>query len=271
MEAKNFVKDLLASWRESLLLYKDTKFWLIVLKTIKETYSAFFKQFWWLIILYFITEFILGQIWLKPMEASGFLVGLSIAKLVITSLVFFLLFLTLRASLDRKDKHYYSHHLSYFPIFFITLLLFWAVWYVLPLFIAGAPIIQGNYYYLILKSIVHFSTILFSPFLLFYVFFYFDSHLSTRYIFLRLGSAFKMLVYTYPFCLIQTLLISLIVSLLLGIVHLVLTLIKSESSVVSVFESLVTYGPLLVAPIFLGIFYPLYTKQVHNHYDRYAV
>ncbi len=272
----SFFKEVGISWRESLKLLMDKRFWLVTLKASKETYTELFKGFWWLICVCIVVD-VVTRMHLLPIFSGALLV----VWFLLWSLVACILFLMVRSSLDIKDCWYYaSYWNSYCWFVFVTA----AVW-ALRFYSMNSTIINkflgwffdGVDYLLFIRNFPGLSTVYFSPFLIVYTFFYLDSSKKIRYFLTRLWSACCAVFYTYPFCLIVWFIISLAAFLLeFIIINSIVSMLgwlyfEKHADSYHLLEIIADNATKLIIPFIFCLFYTLYTKQVHDHYDRYAL
>ena len=107
---KNWVstscKEVLSSWKESLLLLRDKRFWLVTLKASIETYSMLIKKFWWLLLICIIYDVYIRSAHIPPLLNLRIPYGGYVAEIIwflLWSLVGFITFLIVRSSLQRKS------------------------------------------------------------------------------------------------------------------------------------------------------------------------
>lgn len=286
----SFFKELMISWKESLKLLIDKRFWLVTIKASKETYTELLKRFWWLIgACIFIdlatriglsscSNYFFESFFRRLLYLLYGIVG--IVWFLLWCLLAFVVFLIVRSALEKKDTIYYlSHRRSYIRFVFVT-----ATIWVLHFFSVNGIFLKNNMwwffdsidYLLFFTNFPGLSTIYFSPFLVIYTFFYLDSSKKIECFLKRLWSTCYLVFYTYPFCLIAWLIISALAFFIEFIV------IKSTFisfgwlyferhiciyHLLQVFADDVTK---LLIPFFIAFLYMLYTKQVHENFDRYT-
>jgi len=253
-----FFNELLISWKESLGLLINKRFWLVTLKAVKETYSELFKRFWWLILLSTACDFLNGAhgrpIFNNLLYWSGFFLWL---------LLVYLIFLCVRSSIDKKNYAYYGSYSRSFVWFLLLLGSYWGYGFLVS-YDWLSSIKVGSLFF-VLGAFRDLAKI-FSPFLAIYTFFYLDSPKRLLYFFKRFWSAFLLVFYTYPFCFVVWLL-----SILVSYCVLFVTNVLTHASIGFYASNVLAFFFVkLMFPLFVCLIYSLYTKQVHDHYDRYS-
>jgi hypothetical protein len=188
-------------WQHSLEVFipENLKpFFLVSINAFLKASTSFFLYFWWLLLLPCFLS-------LNPILVFGFNFNW---LLIWRAILWFLIFLSVRPSIDLKTPHYY---VSYAPRLFgfgILILLVGIIQGVIFRLDAWLPIpilawlVERVLF--IFHNLVAFILIP-SPWLLFGGYFFLDRYASVRTLVDTPLRAFKMLSYTYPFCLISVL------------------------------------------------------------------
>lgn len=211
-------------------------------------------------------------------------------------LIFWTLFLSIRPSVLKKTYSYYVSY-SFHGILVLALYvaLFFLVHY-LDAFYATA-----NYYKIIGGSLlspladtimmvalgyilipfIPFGTylgagnsLIFAPFLILFVFSFLDSPCSISGFLRSLIRAFKLVVYVYPFLWIVTCIMTVLASVKTYVELQVVTQLLSKANMFPLARLALVDGISLLIGLFLvivlySIVSNVYTKQVHEHFERY--
>lgn len=274
----SFLLGIVKTWKESLKLLIDKRFWLVTFKATKETYRTLFRKFWWLII-FSITSLILvrnSSVFIQYSLDQSISVALKNQMMALIGLCYFFLwsllefiaFLIVRPSLFKKENSYFLHYWSSYVWFLLVSLSIhviekisfvhkdWNMFWLLSNYIVK---------YILFLQNLSLIALYMSPFLCIYTFFYLDSKKTMTEFFYCIKRTFKMFINTYPFLLIiwytffiiTFLLFTLIIRLMGESSFLYLHIIRDDCIV-------------LFLPFFFCLINNLYTKQVHDHYDLYT-
>ncbi len=249
------IRELLGIWKETFFYLFNKKLWLVSLKTALGTYQVLFYQFWWLIALCLGIQLLVWNYLFLNLTSYLWLLSWTFMALII--------FLLIRASLCKKDYNYFRSFIKANYIFFIIITTgFLTCWEFLWL-----SYMEGSYWAILL---LYFLVV---PLFCIYTFFYLDT-ISIRLKIKRMGSALLFLFYTFPYVMIIVL--ATIILYLISIFMLVLCMYASKYFEIiwwfyPLMSSLFTLADAFFAPIFLSFINTIYTKQVHDHYDLYAL
>ena len=174
--------------------------------------------------------------------------------------------------------------MSYWKLFFWFVFVTGCMWYLRFIIMENANV-QHYFWWLLdtsdflfflrMYSYSKISTLYFSPLLILYTFFYLDCTKTILCFLQRFWSAIVMIFYTYPFCFIVYIIITLSVLLMLSILNSIFFVIHggvfaSYPLICNAVCVIADDSSKLLLPFFICLFNNLYTKQVHDHYDRYA-
>ena len=269
---------LFVAWHESLAIFFPSNLKIFLLLTFKATYEAykiFFTHFWWLIGATTITHIGYAT---QTFEVPGYFV----ITLFLWILHLFLIYLSLRPSIERKGYEYFFGYSGYFICFFII---------VCGLIIMKAEIVFPRIDYMsyivnmMLMTITSWGILLdhtsplfplyLSPFFSFWAFFFLDSRLTLGNMVRSITKAGKMVIYNYPFCI---LICSLSVLLHVGIGTVLWLVIKNIINIVNSEKALLyrdsvwplfLYVMLLLAPFFISLLSNFYIKRLHEQFLLY--
>lgn len=273
--------NVLQSWSNSLAILKPANlklFLLVTLKSIVETYKVLFTKFWWAVLIFIALDFIT----FLNISSNGPLLFL---RTIIEIFVYFLLYLLIRPSVQKKDVAYVKGYGRYF----LNDLLFLGVIFVGMMIVITASMVvhvagrmSGDMLLIDLHAGLKAIGALFSRIYVlvvpFYYFFFLDSDgrfLSMWHAALR---ALIMVLYTVPFVVVVYVLnfaIEYAISYA-DIKHILITFMKFPQFLVMPGGYEVAYiDALFDICIFLGM--PLlgcllnnfYIKNIHEQFDLY--
>ncbi len=225
---------LLQSWADSLTLLKPKNLQLFVMVTIKsiiEAYKLYFKYFWWLMLLFYLSLFFMTSIFTSIMLQGGsdFLIHVIVySKMlgILPALLYGMLLLAAcfvtRPSILQKDCQYLRT--QYRKIFLYWLLL-------VPLYMS------------------------YSPWYLFFILFFADSEGGFKSFLFSMWNALKMVVYNLP--------LVLIIGFCFGMPAVIFNFVF--------FINPLMYGVVstLLLPIGVCTYTNIYIKRLHDQFDLY--
>lgn len=257
-----------SSWRDSLSLFipKNAKlFSLVTLKAILNTYKIAGKNLWWLAAIALISEIAYYRFFLQT--------AFALVPLILWFLFVFMLYLSVRPSLHKKDSSYYVGYLPYF--FYFVILCFLAG--MIPFYfrymskvIADLALNSSPWYAFLYVPFLYVPLpfafavpdvvpVYAMPLFSFWTLFLLDSRGRIRDIFLSLWRALKLMIYNYPFCLIAY---TLIVGLSYAFKWTIFMILGRYTLFITLAESLFAVIPLSVYTMF-------YTKRLHEQFTLY--
>lgn len=240
-------------------------FSLVTLKAILNTYKIAFKNLWWLMAIAFLSE----MLYYRLLVGTAF----ALIPLILWLLFVFMLYLTVRPSLHKKEFNYYKGYAGYFIYFLILCIVAgmipfyfrytskviadWALnsspWYALlyvpflylPLpFTFAAPEIVPMYV---------------MPLFSFCMLFLLDSRGRIIDVFLSIWRAIKLIAYNLPFCLIAY-------ALICGLSYVYKWVLFTALGPYTIF---ITLAESLFAVIPLSIYTMFYIKRLHEQFTLY--
>jgi len=244
--------QLLQSWKESLLIFKPANFKLFLMVTIKsivETYKILLKNFWWLLGLLFLLGYV--------RNFAFFGRSLNFLQIIISVffgvLFFYVIILATRSSVELKGWSYFKKYLLVrFPyaIFLVGFSILFNQWMIEKFLFA--PACLELFLFPFMLNVIVISFLLFSPLVIFFTLFLLDSENDFNAIWRSFIRALKMVIATYPCCLI-----------IYAIFYIGFLLVFNISDVLG------DYLFILFLPIPICFFTNLYIKQVHDKFDFY--
>lgn len=269
------IKEILASWFQSLKILTPAHgklFFLVTIKTIYETYKILFRKFWWLFLLCIGFD-ILYKVYSYSFSTYNEICAIS---LLLWSILGFVTFLTVRPSIALKDYEYYSSyfwHFIYFMMITSSFRLFWL------LIVWGSRwshlLIPYHFFSIIFVAAI---TLLFvspalylSPFWMMLIFCSLDSEKNNMAQIKSLWRGIKMIFYNYPFFIIITIIAGYGWLLTLDCILAMLLLFSDMLGGVNgkILYSIADDLTTLLLPIFFCIVSNFYIKQVHEEFKRY--
>jgi hypothetical protein len=283
--------SVISSWFDCLKLLqpKNLKlFALVSIKSIGEVYKALYKNFWWLLLLYFVLD--LGSAFFNDKNCDNLnyinevndvswskiftqMLSMFSAELLYYG-IFFLIFLLCRASVPLKNMRYvkkFWRHFLYTMLFFALLIAFFISIGVILFVIHD---FTGDF-------VVKLADIIYKGFIFclvpFFIFFLLDSPATLGNFFRAIKRAALMAFYNYPLCLLFAIvfyelfykLMSKGLVFLLTAVGVPITLYLPGNHVIFLVEHIVRFIMLIgiVAPIcFMA---SLYIKRLHEQFIIY--
>ncbi len=300
--------QLIQSWKNSLKFFypKNVKlFTLVTLKSIVECYKVLLRYWWWFILLLGaviifkamnIPWSLYASISSYPVKSTHVTKNILIFSLhtwldlvmyVLSSFFIFIVCISTRPSVSKKDFNYF---VSYLPSFcYVIFLLFlsaqsvflrpWRDWSVIFLFQMLISVFLWIIYFKYWFVFLFWLTAT-SPVYIFFLMFLLDSDKRPKQFALSFYRAFKMVIYNYPLCWLFVMgfyCIGYIVYYGIGLQmpYLVLQGVQADWAVswslaTKIILSLtIWFLKVLLVPIPVCIFANIYIKKLHEQFDVY--
>lgn len=256
------------SWRDSLSLFMPQNaklFSLITFKAIINTYKTVFKNLWWLLAAALISEIVYYRYFLKTL--------FTLIPLLLWFLFAYMVYVSVRPSLSKKDLTYYKGYLPYF-IYFVVLCILAGL---IPFYftyisniIADLALNIHPFFFFLYFPLMYFPLpftfvmpeilpMYLLPLCSFWIFFLLDSRGCLPDLFKSFWRALKLVAYNYPFCIIAY-------ALILGLGYILKLAISAFLGSTSIF---LTVGESLFAVIPLCVYGMFYTKRLHEQFTLY--
>lgn len=173
-----------------LLPHNFKPFLLVTLNAFLISIRIFFRYFWWVLILDSGMRMVYGSAWVN-------------IRMVTFLVVLFFMQLSIRPSLQEKTWHYFMGYVPRFFAFSASFIIPLIAKILIDFFSPDIPLITVGKHmgYLFFNPLYFFQGL--SPMFLYIGYFMFDSDGSYTQLISSIMKGWKMVIYTYPFCLIS--------------------------------------------------------------------